>query len=364
MSSERNVLQRSQQASRPQRARLSLVAFLMALAFGAFVGHGNVAASGNFDSSLAYMLNAYNIQPTAEHQRVTYEAGEEEIYHQAPNGDRLSYTTETARLGSRAGTVLLLPDDDQYRGNLGYRAEWQSPFYADEGNEYAYAASYYLPEDWYQGTNPNTFNDRIIFQLHEGHGSPTFSLHIHAGDERFFVRHKLAERRFETLWSGDFETEEWYDFAFRARWSHSSDGFFQVYLNGQLVHQYTGQTLNDSDRLYTKWGIYGQPTKLLVDEVSIVEGPDGLFAATPATVATLMNEVPSSGVTLVRFSGGGNDDLVATSGCEDSAMFWFAGGGELVWFNPVAPDFVNQRWNQLFNDALPRNTLLIATCEG
>jgi len=358
MSSERHA------PRRPRSLGASLAGFLMALAIGASVGHGNVSASGGFDSSLAFMLNAYNSELLLEHQRMSFEPGEEERYSQQPVDGRLSFTTEVVREGTRAGTVLLLPSDPQYRGNLGYRAEWQSSAYGDEGGEYAYSASYYLPTDWNQGTNPGTFDDRIIFQFHEGSGSPVFSLHIDADEEEFFVRHKRVSGGFAKLWSTDFETEQWYDFAFRVRWSDSSDGFFQVYLDGRLVHQYTGRTLTDGGRTYTKWGIYGQPTRLVVDEVSIVEGSDALFAVTPATVATLMNAIPPTGVTLVRFSGGGNDDLVATSGCEDSAMFWFSVGGELVWFNPVAPDFVNQRWNQLFADALPRNTLLIATCEG
>lgn len=351
-------------AHSPRRLRASLIGSLLAFAIGIGAGHGNVAAADDFDSSLAWMLNAYNNQLVEEHQRVTYEVGEEEIYSQQPEEERLSFTSEVARAGARAGTVLLLPDDPQYRGDLGYRSEWQSPVYGDSGHEYAYAASYYFPDDWNQGENPRTFDDRIIFQFHEGSGSPTFSLHLDADDDQFFVRHKMPDDSFEKLWSTDFDTGEWYDFAFRVRWSDSSDGFFQVYLDGRLVQQYTGRTLNDSERVYTKWGIYGQPTKLIVDEVSIVEGPDGLFAATPATVATLMNAIPSSGVTLVRFSGGGNDDLVASSGCDDSAMFWFTSGGELVWFNPVAPDFVNHRWNALFGGQVPRNTLLIATCEG
>lgn len=336
----------------------------MAVAAGAAVGHGNVSAAGSFDSSLAFMLNAYNSDLLQEHQRVTYEPGEESPYNQQAVENRLGYSTAVVREGTRAGTVLLLPNDPQYRGNLGYRAEWQSATYGEAGGEYAYSASFYLPTDWNQGRNPRTFDDRIIFQFHEGSGSPVFSLHLDPDGDRFFVRHKLPGDTFEKLWSAGFETGQWYDFAFRVRWSRSGDGFFQVYLDGRLQSQYTGPTLSDGGRTYTKWGIYGQPTKLIVDEVSIIEGSDALFSVTPATVATLMNAVPRTGVTLVRFSGGQNADLVASSGCEDSAMFWFTLGGELVWFNPIAPDFVNQRWNQLFGDGLPRNTLLIATCGG
>ena len=40
--------------------------------------------------------------------------------------------------------------------------------------------------------------------------------------------------------------------------------------------------MNDSPSVYAKWGIYGQPTRLLVDEVRIVEGADGIALATPS----------------------------------------------------------------------------------
>jgi len=337
---------------------------LIALGVALALARDRVEATSNTASALMWMLTA-DERLTVEHQRVTYEDGEDVPYHQESREDRLSSTSEVARTGSHAGTVLLLPDDPPYRGDLGYRAEWQSDVLAEAGGEYSYGASYYLPVDWNQGRNSRTFDDRIIFQFHEGNGkSPTFSLHINADTGRFFVRHRRPNGDFDALWSTALKTETWYDFAFRVHWTKSGDGFFQVYLNGRLAYQYEGRTLNDSNRVYTKWGIYGQPTKLVVDDVSIVEGADGLFEVTPARLSTLMTAIPKSGVALVRFSGGQNADLVASSGCPDTAMFWTTQGGELVWFNPIAPDFVNARWDRLFEDGLPRNTLLIATCGG
>lgn len=344
-------------------ARLPLALSVpVVLALGLVVsGSGVTYASTNFAHTVEWIRNAE--QGNVLQQSITYEPGEEMIYHQVPVDGRLGTTSLVSRVGSQAGTVLLLPEDPAYRGNLGYRSEWQSGFYSDEGGHYAYGASYYLPDDWNQGSNPRTFDDRLIFQFHEGNGrSPTFSLHLDAGRNQFFVRHMRDSGRFERLWATEIETNTWYDFAFRARWSRSNDGFFQVYLDGRLVHHFTGRTLNDGKRVYTKWGIYGQPTRYMVDEVHIVEGVDALHDATPATVATLMDAIPDHGFGLVRFSGGSNEDLVQTSGCPNSAMFWFTLDGALVWFNANAPDFVNARWDQLFAGQLPRNTLLIATC--
>ncbi len=199
---------------------------------------------------------------------------------QASDEDGLRTTTETARLGEYAGESILRPEDPEYRNDLGYRAEWQSEFYAEQDVEYWYSASFYLPEDWDQGRN-RTFDDRIIFQFHEGRGSPVFSLHIHEESERFFVRHKRADESFEYLWSRPFEVGRWYDFAFHVKWTRDDDGFFRIYLNQHLVREYQGRTLAEGRTVYTKWGIYGQPTHVIYDEVRIIQGPAALRLATP-----------------------------------------------------------------------------------
>ncbi|MCK9486808.1 MAG: polysaccharide lyase [Dehalococcoidia bacterium] len=194
--------------------------------------------------------------------------------------DGLRTTSETARRGAFAGEALLRSGDPQYRGRLGYRAEWQSEFHAERDQEYWYSASYYIPEDWDQGRN-QSFNDRIIFQFHEGTaGSPAFSLHL-TDESRFMMRRKRSDDRFQYLWSHPFETDRWYDFVFHAKWTRDDDGFFRIYFNQELVQDYQGRTLPHGSSVYTKWGIYGQPTHVLFDEVRIVAGEQGLRLASP-----------------------------------------------------------------------------------
>ncbi len=201
---------------------------------------------------------------------------------QATDKHGLTTTEDAVRMGARAGVALLEATDGQYRGRLGYRAEWQSEYHAAMDIDYWYGASYYLPADWDQGKNDNFFNDRIIFQFHEGTGaSPAFSLHIRPDPLEFFVRRREDEG-FDYLWEGELEEERWYDFAFHVRWTDEDDGLFEVYLDGEQVVSYTGPTLVDGKSVYTKWGIYGQPTKLLVDEVGIAIGmAQGLNVVSP-----------------------------------------------------------------------------------
>jgi len=298
-----------------------------------------------------------------EHQRVTYESGEVVPYSQSSVEGRLDVTSEIVRTGDHAGTVLLLPDDPAYRGELGYRSEWQSDFYAEAGKEYAYGVSYYFPEDWDQGTNRRTFDDRIIFQFHEGNGkSPAFSLHIDAEDGMLRLRQRRPNGDFAFHWSTPLEAGKWYDIAFRTKWSRDDDGYMQVYLNGRLAYEYLGRTLTDSSRVYTKWGIYGQPTRLIVDDVRIVEGADGLTLATPARVATLLNAIPDEGFGLARFSGGVTEDLVMSSGCPSTARFWATVDGRLLAYVTNAPAFVNQQWADHFGGGIAESSVLLASC--
>lgn len=196
--------------------------------------------------------------------------------------DGLRVTDKAVRSGSYAGEAVLGPSDPQYRDRLGYRAEWQSDFHAEQDVEYWYGASYYLPDDWNQGDNPDAFDDRIVFQFHEGTGgSPVFSLHLVEDSSRFVLRRRQADESFHYLWSDAFETERWYDFAFQVRWTPGEDGLFRVYLDGHPVLDYQGPTLVDGTTAYTKWGVYGQPTRVLFDEIRIARGADALPLVSP-----------------------------------------------------------------------------------
>lgn len=210
-------------------------------------------------------------------EEVTYEAGDHaQISEQTAAPDALSITNEIVRQGQAAGMAVLREDDEQFRGDLGYRSEWQNGYIATMGNEYWYGWSVYLPEDWDLGENHDFFDDRIIFQFHEGTGSsPALSLHVDDGEDRFFVRRRASEDSFDYLGSLPFETERWYDFAFHVRWSRGDDGFLDVFVDGELAGEYEGPTLVDGRSVYAKWGIYGQPTRIILDEIRIAEGRDG-----------------------------------------------------------------------------------------
>jgi len=190
-------------------------------------------------------------------------------------------TTSIARTGERAGVALLKPGDPTWHAG-GYRAEWHAQDHVGAGKERWQGISYYFPRDYNQGKN-STWNDRIIFQYTD-EGSPMFSLHLDAERQQLFLRRKTSTggtQTFQELGRWSFQTDRWYDIAFHAVWSKGGDGVFEVYVDGEREVSYRGRTLAVRDTTYSKWGVYGQPTKLYFDEIRIAEGPNRLADVTP-----------------------------------------------------------------------------------
>src|SRR5690606_29213714 len=112
-------------------------------------------------------------------------------------------------------------------------------------------------------------------------GSPLFSLHLDAESQELFLRRKKPEGGYQYLGRWAVETQRWYDVAFHVKWAKDKSGVFEFYLDGQLMASYSGRTAHNSDEIFTRWGINGQPTKLYFDEVRIASGADKLGAVSP-----------------------------------------------------------------------------------
>lgn len=227
----------------------------------------------------------------------SYESGEdraESAHTKTSYG--LGTTTEAARSGASAGYALLLPGDPKSNG--GYRAEWHGVDSVGQGLERWQGISYYLPADWDQGDEPRTSDRRTIFQWHttgsysrSGQVSPIYGLQIiekSSGPTYVFYR-KDDYRKSDgslgstkvPLWQMRVQTGVWLDFAFNTIWSTGSDGKLVVYVNGREVYSHYGATLAGNTGVYSKWGIYGQPTRILFDEVRIAEGANQLATVSP-----------------------------------------------------------------------------------
>jgi hypothetical protein len=213
-------------------------------------------------------------------RQTTYESGAPIVEEQhSSTAHALGTTSAVSRLGARAGFALLKPGDPRWHAG-GFRAEWQAKDHTSgPGAERWHGISFYFPEDYNQGSNPSTWDDRIIFQFVD-EGSPMLSLHIDAARQQLWVRRKAADGSFHSLGRWSFETERWYDIVFHSVWQKDASGRFEVFVDGTQRVSYTGPTLAVRDTTYSKWGIYGQPTHVIFDEVRIAEGSNlmGLVA--------------------------------------------------------------------------------------
>lgn len=137
----------------------------------------------------------------------------------------------------------------------------------------SYGVAMYFPPDWNQGKNSG-WDDRIIFQFHEGKGSPAFSLHVDAAKQELWFRRKAQDLRLVSAGLRmRFEPGRYYNIAFQCCWSRDMNGYLRAWIDGKQFVDYIGPTITkQGGTLYTKWGIYGQPTKLLVAEVRRADG--------------------------------------------------------------------------------------------
>ena len=235
-------------------------------------------------------------------RRTTYEEGEIRLESaQTATEDGLTVTTEAARLGSRAGVALLEPDTPQWRGSIGFRSEWHGGDSVDLGVERWHGMSYYLPADWHQGTRgTGGWSDtiRIVYQYHTSGGpgwSPIYGIEVR-GDSAspswaFYRKDRYTKSdgsygyKNTVLWEQPALVGEWIDFVVHAEWSVDKSGYIEFYQNGQLRYSASGlRTMTSSEATtgpYSKWGIYGAPTRILFDEIRIAEGPNQLGAVSP-----------------------------------------------------------------------------------
>lgn len=228
-------------------------------------------------------------------RHTTYERGEDRLESaHTSTSYGLGVTREASRRGSSAGVALLLPGDS--KSNNGYRAEWHGVDAVGRGVERWQGISFYLPRDWDQGENPKTSDRRTIFQWHATASgsvqvSPIYGLQLSgtsdAPDYAFYRKENYIDSdgrvrsKKVVLWRQSAPINRWVDFAFDTIWSTGRDGKMDLYVNGELVYSFTGATLTGKTNIYSKWGIYGQPTRIFFDEVRIAEGPGQLRAVSP-----------------------------------------------------------------------------------
>ncbi len=238
------------------------------------------------------------IPPSSElYRHTTYE--EDDVIVENPQTSTIYGITtndEVSRRGTQSGQALLL-DGDEF-ANGGPRAEYHGVDWVDLNIERWHGISFLAPEDWHQGDRVGGGKRRIVYQFHKSGGpgwSPLYGVEIRSHDTpvpmwRLYRKDRYAKNndswgyKNTKLWEEPLVVDEFIDFVVHVKWTVDNSGYFEFYRNKEKVWEdHNIMTMNDAaavDGPYSKWGIYGQPTRIIFDEIRIAEGSDRLVDVT------------------------------------------------------------------------------------
>lgn len=206
---------------------------------------------------------------------------------------KCSKATQTqAKKGSWSGEFTLVRS-----GPTDYRTEitWGQTGQMLYDQEYWFGFDVYFPStitwnDTGMGMNPFQIHNRDFFYAGCGLGSAVGSAPLFMAIQNG----TLSIRRYQnqTMWSqANFTKDTWVNFAVRAKFSASANGFYEVYRNGTLLASFVGKTATNKDAcgntmafVFLKEGLYywenkdtpPKPTRTIyLDNQRIWSGPGG-----------------------------------------------------------------------------------------
>lgn len=191
----------------------------------------------------------------------------------------INITQDIARAGDGAlQAVHNLDDPVVHDGN---RAEinFSDAFHLSRHGEYWFGFSTYIPSTWQFETDIS--NWMTVWQIHaspdldlgENWRPPALGLYIDRSDWQIAIRSdssrvSTAESIAEKYKTVPLQLGRWSDWVFHVKWSHGADGFVDVYLDGQQVHQYRGPSYyNDENDPFMKMGVYRASTSAVYSRV-------------------------------------------------------------------------------------------------
>jgi hypothetical protein len=189
---------------------------------------------------------------------------------QAAAPDRASIITQ-ARDGSNAVELTTQPgDSDLFGSGTAERADLElspSASYCNQGQEEWWAHSLMFPSDYVVPPTGSVWNWGVVFDFHHtgSTGQPNFQIASLPTGLQLWVSggptvvNGPGDPGFYSVSIGTVQKNVWYDFMYHVKWSSGSDGFFQAWLNGEQVMNFTGPTLYDGQSCYLKLANYHTP---------------------------------------------------------------------------------------------------------
>lgn len=155
-------------------------------------------------------------------------------------------------------------------GSKSSRAELSTEKMAEIGNEYWYALSMFIPEDfpiednrlvlaqWWAEPDLGEYSDRSpILAMRFRNGK--FYISLRTSSEKIMKENGKEIVLYE---STDFALGKWKDFIFQIKWSYKNDGLVNTWINNNQIIQYNGPVgYNDKNGPALQFGIYRDETK-------------------------------------------------------------------------------------------------------
>jgi len=192
------------------------------------------------------------------------------FYLQAAASSRATITSP-GRDGSTAAELTTQPGDSNLFGSgTAERADVDlgtSASYCNQGQDEWWAHSLMFPSSYIVPPSGAVWNWGVVFDFHHTGptGQPNFQIASLPTGLEFWVSggptvvNGPTDPGFHRTAIGPVTKNVWYDFMYHVKWSSGSDGFFQAWLNGQQLMNYSGATLYVGQSCYLKLANYHTP---------------------------------------------------------------------------------------------------------
>lgn len=183
--------------------------------------------------------------------------------------------TNNVRAGEYAIRFELRPGEKSWRDTgKSHHCELSEyrKFRARMGQDFWYGFSMYIPQNF----PSNWISKTEWLILGQWHGksdfgeisrSPPLAQYYSPAEDIISIRVRYFRRRLQIkefkYWSGDeilslrLKRDVWHDFIYHVKWSYESDGFVEIWIDGDKKCSYEGPVgYNDAEGPYFKYGIY------------------------------------------------------------------------------------------------------------
>jgi beta-lactam-binding protein with PASTA domain len=192
------------------------------------------------------------------------------FYLQAAASNRATIVNP-GRDGPTAAELTTQPGDSGLFGSgTAERADVDlgtSASYCNEGQDEWWAHSIMFPQSYVIPPAGAIWNWGVVFDFHHTGptGQPNFQIASLPTGLEFWVSggptvvNGPTDPGFYRAAIGPVTKNVWYDFMYHVKWSSGSDGFFQAWVNGQQLMNYSGATLYVGQSCYLKLANYHTP---------------------------------------------------------------------------------------------------------